>query len=104
MEVQFNDFVRGNWKADNLNDDARVYDLSAEVQITNERGVNAIVNGVAKKESVVIGSFSQQGGATIPSFNPQTADAMVAIEAYQAVITFASAIAAEATTNPPYNN
>jgi hypothetical protein len=103
MEVQFGNFVRGNWLVNNLNDETRVYSISAEVQISSERAISTLVNGVVKKDDDIVGRFSLQGGVSIPSFTPQTADSTEAINAYQAVITFVNEVAQETIDNPPFN-
>lgn len=100
MSVKFGELVRGNWVATS---DTQEYVITAEVQITGDKKVNNIVNGRIAKDEVTIGAFHQSGTTTIPSFTPQTSDAVVAISAYQAVIDFAAAVASEAIENPPFN-
>lgn len=103
MSVKFGELVRGNWIADNSNDADRKFDITAEVQVTGEKKVTSMVNGRIFKDDESVGSFSMMGLASIPAFTPQTSDAMMAIEAYQAVISFAADVASEAIENPPFN-
>lgn len=101
--AKFTTFVRGNWVADNSDDVMRSFDISAEVQLNDEKAITSLVNGIVKKDDKIVGRFSLQGGVSIPSFTPSVSDAMEAISAYQAVITFVDAVAAEANGNPPFN-
>lgn len=100
--AKFTNFVRGNWGADNSTDAGRTFDIEAEVQINTEKAITSLVNGIVKKDDKIVGRFSLQGGVSIPSFTPSVSDAMEAITAYQAVITFVDAVAAEANENPPF--
>lgn len=103
MKIDFSKFVRGNWMANNSADAGRTFDIEAEVQLNNEKTITSLVNGIVKKDGNIVGRFSLQGGVSIPSFTPSVSDAMEAITAYQAVITFVDAVAAEANENPPFN-
>lgn len=103
MEIKFKDLVRGNWNTDNSGNENRTFDIVAEVQITGDKKVSMIVNGRITKDGDNVGSFSQTGMVAIPAFTPQTSDAVVAIEAYQACVNFVAAVSAEAASNPPFN-
>ena len=103
MKIDFSKFVRGNWIVNNSVEAERTFDIGAEVQINTEKAITSLVNGVVKKDDNIVGRFSLQGGVSIPSFTPSVSDAMEAITAYQAVIAFVDAVAAEANDNPPFN-
>lgn len=103
MKIDFSKFVRGNWMANNSADAGRTFDIEAEVQLNNEKAITSLVNGIVKKDDKIVGRFSLQGDVAIPSFTPSVSDAKEAITAYQAVITFVDAVAAEANDNPPFN-
>ena len=103
MKIGFSKFVRGNWMANNNTDTGRTFDIEAEVQINNEKAITSLVNGIVKKDDKIVGRFSLQLDASIPSFTPSVSDAMEAITAYQEAITFVEAVAAEANDNPPFN-
>ena len=103
MEVQFANFVRGNWIVNNHNDETCMYSISAEVQVNSEKAITNLVNGEVKKNDNMVGVFSINGSATIPSFTPLTIDSGEAISAYQAVVAFVSEVAQETIDNPPFN-
>lgn len=102
--VKFNTFIRGNWIADNHADTLRSFDISAEVQINANKEITTLVNGVVKKDGIMVGVFSANAPATVPAFTPQTADSGEAISAYQAVVAFVSDVIKETVDNPPFNS
>ena len=103
MKINFSKFVRGNWEVNNHNDETRMYSISAEVQVNSEKAITSLVNGAVKKNDNMVGVFSINGSATIPSFTPLTIDSNEAISAYQAVISFVSDVAQETIDNPPFS-
>lgn len=67
MEVQSIALNSANVRYNNANDEKRVYDIEANVNIQGQN-VNGFESGVIKKENVQVATFSMWGTNLNPSF------------------------------------
>lgn len=78
MEVQSIALNSANVRYNNANDESRVFDIEANVNIQRQN-VNGFESGVIKKEDVQIATFSMWGENLSPSFQGLSATEMCAV-------------------------
>ena len=97
MEVQSIALNSANVRYNNANDEKRVYDIEANVNIQGQN-VYGFESGVIKKEDVQIATFSMWGENLNPSFQGLSATEMCAV--LMAINEFIDSVKQNVETSP----